>query len=234
MRATRLPRPLQLDGVLDEGFYEVVPPVDGFLQQMPIEGAPATERTEAWVFFDDENLYISARIWDSAPESRWVANEMLRDSFQLVQNEYFGIALDTFYDRRNGLNFMINPLGGFGDYQITDESNPNIDWNPIWDSATGRFDGGWTLETQIPFKSLRFRPGQDAQVWGMQLTRNIRWKNEVAHMTPVPISGGPGDFRLSAAGTLTGVEVPRGNRTFEIKPYAIGGSPPTSTPCPRS
>ena len=223
MRATRLPRPLQLDGVLDEGFYEVVPPVDGFLQQMPLEGAPATERTEAWVFFDDENLYISARIWDSAPESRWVANEMLRDSFQLVQNEYFGIALDTFYDRRNGLNFMINPLGGFGDYQITDESNPNIDWNPIWDSATGRFDGGWTLETQIPFKSLRFRPGQDAQVWGMQLTRNIRWKNEVAHMTPVPISGGPGDFRLSAAGTLTGVEVPRGNRTFEIKPYAIGG-----------
>ena len=223
MRATRLPRPLRLDGVLDEGFYEVVPPVDGFLQQMPLEGAPATERTEAWVFFDDENVYISARLWDSAPESRWVANEMLRDSFQLVMNEYFGIALDTFYDRRNGLNFMINPLGGFGDYQITDESNPNIDWNPIWDSATGRFDGGWTLETQIPFKSLRFRPGLDAQVWGMQLTRNIRWKNEVAHMTPVPISGGPGDFRLSAAGTLTGVEVPRGNRTFEIKPYAIGG-----------
>ncbi len=223
MRATRLPQPLRLDGVLDEGFYEVVPPVDGFLQQMPLEGAPATERTQAWVFFDDENVYISARLWDSAPESRWVANEMLRDSFQLVMNEYFGIALDTFYDRRNGLNFMINPLGGFGDYQITDESNPNIDWNPIWDSATGRFDGGWTLETQIPFKSLRFRPGLDEQVWGLQLTRNIRWKNEVAHMTPVPISGGPGDFRLSAAGTLTGVEVPRGNRTFEIKPYAIGG-----------
>ena len=223
MRATRLPQPLRLDGVLDEGFYEIVPPVDGFLQQMPIEGAPATERTEAWVFFDDESLYVAARLWDSSPESRWVANEMQRDSFQLVLNEYFGIALDTFYDRRNGLNFMINPLGGFGDYQITDESNPNIDWNPIWDSATGRFDGGWTLETQIPFKSLRFRPGLAEQVWGMQLTRNIRWKNEVAHMTPVPISGGPGDFRLSAAGTLTGVEVPRGNRTFEIKPYAIGG-----------
>ena len=180
MRATRLPQPLRLDGVLDEGFYEGVPPVDGFLQQMPLEGAPATERTEAWVFFDEENVYISARLWDSAPESRWVANEMLRDSFQLVMNEYFGIALDTFYDRRNGLNFMINPLGGFGDYQITDESNPNIDWNPIWDSATGRFDGGWTLETQIPFKSLRFRPGLAEQVWGMQLTRNIRWKNEVA------------------------------------------------------
>ena len=223
MRATRLPQPLRLDGSLDEGFYEVVAPIEGFLQQMPIEGAPATERTEAWVFFDDENLYVSARLWDSAPEARWVANEMQRDSFQLIQNEYLGISLDTFYDRRNGFGFLISPLGGFADYQITDEGNPNIDWNPIWDSRAGRFDGGWTVETQLPFKSLRFRPGLAEQVWGIQISRNIRWKNEIVHVTPVPISGGPGEFRLSAAATLTGVEVPRGNRTFEIKPYAIGG-----------
>ena len=223
MRATRLPQPLRLDGALDEGFYEVVPPIEGFLQQMPLEGSPATERTEAWVFFDEENLYVAARLWDSAPEERWVANEMQRDSFQLIQNEYFGIALDTFYDRRNGFGFLISPLGGFADYQITDEGNPNIDWNPIWDSRAGRFDGGWTVETQIPFQSLRFRPGLAEQVWGIQLSRNIRWKNEVVHATPVPISGGPGEFRLSAAATLTGVQVPRGNRTFEIKPYAIGG-----------
>ena len=223
MRATRLPQPLNLDGSLSEGFYEVVPPIEGFLQQMPIEGAPATERTEAWVFFDDESLYISARLWDSAPEERWVANEMQRDSFQLIQNEYLGISLDTFYDRRNGFGFLVSPIGGFADYQITDEGNPNIDWNPIWDSRVGRFAGGWTVEAQLPFKSLRFRPGLAEQVWGIQISRNIRWKNEIVHATPVPISGGPGEFRLSAAATLTGVEVPRGNRTFELKPYAIGG-----------
>ena len=223
MRATRLTEPLRLDGRLDEGPYEVVPPVEGFLQQLPIEGAPATERTEAWVFYDAENLYVSGRLWDSAPESRWVANEMQRDSFQIVQNDYFGVALDTFYDRRNGLGFLINPIGGFADYQITDEGNPNIDWNPIWDSRVGRFDGGWTVETQIPFKSLRFRPGLAEQIWGIQISRNIRWKNEVVHLTPIPISGGPGEFRLSAAATLAGVDVARGNRTFEIKPYAIGG-----------
>ena len=86
---------------------------------------------------------------------------------------------------------------------------------------TGRFDGGWTAEMQIPFKSIRFSPGT-SQIWGIQIGRTVRWKNETNHLTPVPRSGGPGMFRLSAAGTLTGVAVPRGNRTFEIKPYAIG------------
>ena len=222
VRAIPLTEPLRLDGVLDEGVYEVVPPVSDFVQQVPIEGAPATEKTDAWVFFDDENIYVAARLWDSTPESNWVANEMQRDSFQLIQNDYFSMGFDTFYDRRNGFAFMINPLGGFFDYQITDEGNPNNDWNPIWDSRTGRFDGGWTVEAQVPFKSLRFQPGQ-SQLWGLQLGRRIRWKNEQVYLTRVPISGGPGMFRISAAGTLTGVEVPGGNRTFEVKPYAIGG-----------
>ena len=221
VRAVRVDAPLRLDGVLDDGIYETVPALEGFVQQLPIEGAPATERTEAWVFYDDTNIYVGARLWDSAPESRWIANEMQRDSFQIIQNDYFSVGLDTFYDRRNGVAFMVTPIGGFFDYEITDEGNPNSDWNPIWDSSTGRFDGGWTVEMEIPFKSLRFRPGS-AQVWGLQIGRNIRWKNETTYLTTVPISAGPGMFRLSAAGTLTGVDVPSGNRRFEIKPYAIG------------
>ena len=221
VRAVRLTESLRLDGTLDEGMYEAVPGVSGFIQQLPDEGAAATERTEAWVFYDDESLYVSARLWDSAPEAQWVANEMRRDSFQIVSNERFGATIDTFYDRRNGATFMVNPIGGFMDFQITDEGSPNIDWNPIWEARTGRVADGWTVEMEIPFKSLRFRPGA-SQVWGIQLFRNIQWKNERVYLSPVPISGGPGEFRVSAAGTLTGVEVPSGSRIFEIKPYAIG------------
>ena len=221
VRAVRVDEPLRLDGVLDEGVFETTPSLGGFIQQNPDEGAPATERTEAWVFYNDSNLYVAARLWDSAPESRWVANEMQRDSFQIINNDYFSVGLDTFYDRRNGVAFMVTPIGGFFDYEITDEGNPNNDWNPIWNSRTGRFDGGWTVEMEIPFKSLRFRSGS-SQVWGLQLGRRIRWKNETAYLTGVPISAGPGMFRLSEAGTLTGVDVPAGNRRFEIKPYAIG------------
>ena len=223
IRAVPLNQPLDIDGSLDEGVYEIVQPLTGFVQQQPDEGAPATERTEAWVFYDDNSIYVSGRMWDSAPESRWVANEMQRDSFQIINNDTFSAAFDTFYDRRNGFAFMVNPIGGFFDYQITDEGNPNSDWNPIWDVRTGRFEGGWTVEMEIPFKSIRF-PGGESQVWGIQLGRNVRWKNEWNYITPVAISAGPGMFRLSAAGTLAGLEVPSGNRTFEIKPYGIGSS----------
>ena len=221
VRAVRVDESMRIDGSLDEGVYATVMPVGAFIQQLPDEGASETERTEAWVFYDDRNVYVSGRLWDSAPASQWIANEMQRDSFPLINNEYFAVAFDTFYDRRNGVAFHVNPIGGFMDYEITDEGQPNMDWNPIWDVQTGRFDGGWTVEMAVPFKSLRFRSG-GSQIWGLQLGRLVRWKNELAHLTPVSISAGPGMFRLSAAGTLTGVEVPSGNRTFEIKPYAIG------------
>ena len=223
LRAVRLEEPLRLDGVLDEGVYEITPPFGGFVQQVPLEGAPATERSEAWILYDDDAVYVAARLWASVPGSRWVANEMRRDSFQTVQNEHLIATFDTFYDRRNAFAFMVNALGGFIDFQLTDEGNPNIDWNPVWDSSVGRFDGGWTVEMEIPFKSIRFRPGDAEQLWGLQLGRHISWKNERTYLNPVPISGGPGEFRVSAGATLTGLEVPAGNRTFEIKPYAIGG-----------
>jgi len=220
VRAVRLDGPWQLDGVLDEPVYSDVQGFGDFIQQTPDEGAPASVRTEVWILYDDEAIYVAARLWESVPESEWVANEMQRDSFQLINNDGFIVVFDTFYDRRNGFAFRVNPIGGFQDYQITDEGDQNLDWNPVWDVRTGRFDEGWTVEMAIPFKSLRFRPGP--QVWGIQLGRDIRSNVEEAYLTAVPISAGPGQFRLSVAGTLTGLEVPEGNRTFEVKPYVIG------------
>ena len=221
VRAVRLDTPLQVDGVLDEPIYARVEPFGGFIQQSPDEGAPATEETDNWILFDDESIYVGARVHESVPESEWVANEMQRDSFRLINNDGYIVVFDTFYDHRNGFTFRVNPIGGFQDQQITDEGNPNPDWNPVWDVRTGRFDGGWTVEMEIPFQSLRFRPGAN-QVWGIQLGRDIRSNYEEAYLTAVPISAGPGQFRLSVAGTLVGLEVPTDSRTFEIKPYAIG------------
>ena len=227
VRAIRLDEGLRLDGVLDEPVYETVPAITGFIQQVPDIGAPATERTEAWILFDDTNVYVSARVWDSAPESRWVANEMRRDTSQLRQNDTFTAFFDTFYDRRNGFNFYTNPLGARADQQFTNEGNPNADWNPVWDVRTGRFDGGWTVEMEIPFKTLRYR-SEPPHVWGVQLRRAIRRKNEWVYLTRLPISAGGGSgsagiFRVSAAGTLVGLEPPPASRNVEVKPYAIGG-----------
>ena len=235
VRAVRLTEPLDLDGSLDEPVYQEVPAVTGLIQVEPVEGVPASERTEAWILFDDDNVYISARCWDSAPESQWVVNELRRDSMNTFQNENLTILLDTFYDRRNAVYLLVTPIGGRLDGQVTDERDFNGDWNPIWDVETGRFDGGWTVEMAIPFKSLRYRPGR-AQVWGVQFRRMIRWKNEVAYLTPIPAARGAGGiFLVSLAATLVGLEAPEQGRTLEVKPFAItdvasdrGATPPVS------
>ena len=220
VRAIRLTEPLNVDGVLDEAAYQT-PPIDGFIQSLPLEGEPASERTDAWVFYDNDTLYLVCRCWDSAPPEDWIANDMRRDSDQLRQNDSFGALFDTFHDRRNGFNFYTTPLGARADVWITDEGNPNLDWNTVWSVRTGRFDGGWTVEMAIPFKSLRYVSGED-QTWGIQMRRSIRRKNEFNYVAFVPASaGGPsGIFRVSAAADLVGLDLPSAGRNIEIKPYA--------------
>ena len=146
---------------------------------------------------------------------------MRRDSPNVASGEFIGVLLDTFYDRRNGSNFGINPLGGRLDSQLTDERGVNLDWNPIWELRTGRFEGGWTFEAAIPFTSLRYRPGR-AQVWGINLMRNVQWKNERSFLVPIPAARGQaGIMQASLAATLVGLEVPEEGQSFEVKPYAI-------------
>ena len=223
VRAVGLATGIRLDGVLDEPVYEAVPAITDFVQQMPVEGAPASEKTEAWILFDETNIYVGGRVWDSAPPREWVANEMRRDTPQLRENDSFWVAFDTFNDRRNGVAFYTNPLGAIGDFGITNEGNPNGDWNPVWDVRTGRFEGGWTVEMAIPFKSLRYRPGP-LQQWGVQIRRLVRRKNEQTYITSVPIAAGRrGFFRMSDAALLVGLDVPDSGTNLEIKPYGISG-----------
>ena len=220
IRAVRLTEPLNVDGVLDEAAYQT-PPITGFIQTLPLEGEPASERTDAWVFYDDANIYLVCRCWDSAPPEEWIVNEMRRDTNGLRQNQFFGALFDTFHDRRNGFNFYTNPLAARADQWITDEGSPNADWNPVWFVRTGRFEGGWTAEMAIPFKSLRYVSGPN-QTWGIQIRRAIRRKNEFTHLTFVPAStGGTASiFRISAAADLVGLDLPPAGKNIEIKPYA--------------
>ena len=218
----RLTEALSIDGSLDESVYQTVLPITDLVQLEPQAGAPATEKTEAWLFFDNTSFYVMVRCWDSAPESEWVANEMRRDSFNILNNTNVGFVIDTFYDRRNGIVFNINPIGGRMDGQITNERNINLDWNPIWNLQTGRFDGGWSFEAEIPFKSLRYRPGR-TQLWGFQLRRTIPRLNESDYLTRLDQGAGRGAIaQVSRAATLVGVETPDSTGLFEIKPYVIG------------
>ncbi len=221
VRAVRVAEAIRIDGRLDDAVYKETAAISDFLQQEPDEGKPATERTEAWIFYDDSQIYVSARCWDTHPE-RMVANEMRRDSNQLRQNDGFAVMFDTYHDRRNGYIFSANPIGGLADSQVTDESPPNVDWNTIWTVETSRFEGGWTIEMAIPFKSLRYAPGLD-QVWGVNLRRTVRWKNEWTYLTQIPraLTTFRGILKISSAATLVGLQAPPATRNLELKPYAV-------------
>jgi hypothetical protein len=219
IRAVRVMESMRIDGALDEPLY-ALPSMADFTQVEPQLGAPATERTEVWLGFDPENVYISFRVWDSQPERR-VTKDLRRDGSAMFSGDdvvYF--FLDTFYDRRNGASFTINSLGGRSEGQVTGDQY-NADWNPIYDLATGRFDGGWTVEVALPFKSLRYRAGE-AQTWGFNASRTIRWRNEISVLVPVPPWRGLSSARQpQLAGTVVGIEAPSGSRNLEIKPYAV-------------
>jgi hypothetical protein len=222
VRAIRLTEPLKVDGVLDEQVYTREQPFGGLIQVAPRYGESMTERSDVWVTYDDRYIYLTCRCWDSAPPDEWVVNELRRDTGGLRNNDHIGVMFDTFYDRRSGFAFYTNPLGARADYSVVDEGGSNSDWNPVWTSKTGRFEGGWTVEMAIPFKSLRYRAGSD-QVWGIQLRRSVRRKNEWAYLTPVPQSlAGPQALnRVSAGGTLVGLDLPEAGRNIELKPYAV-------------
>ena len=224
VRAVRIDAPLRIDGRLDEAIYSDVPPISSFIQIEPREGEPATEKTDVWVAFDNDNVYFSFRLWESEP-GRVVAKEMRRDHNSIWQgDDIVGFFIDTFYDRRNGFEFSLNSIGGRQDAQTANDRQWLGDWNTIWDFSTGKFEGGWVVETAIPFKSLRYRPGE-GQTWGFNVLRTNRWKNELSFLTPPSKARGqPGLHQASIAATLVGITAPAGSKNFEVKPYVISNA----------
>jgi hypothetical protein len=222
VRAFRVQSPLRIDGRLDEEAYRAIEPLTDFIQQEPDEGQPATEKTEAWILFDEDHLYICARNWDSHPE-REIANELRRDNSNILGNENLTFAIDTLHDRRNGYVFQTNALGALRDMAVTDDQQ-NQAWNGIWNVKTARFENGWTVEVAIPFKTLRYR-GSGPQTWGINLRRLVKWKNEFSYLSLVPAALGTGGIsRMASAATVIGLETPAQSKNLELKPYVVASS----------
>jgi len=233
VRALRIGQPLRIDGALDEALYRDVRPISDFIQVEPDGGDAATERTETWVAFDDDNIYVSFKVWDSHMETL-VATEMRRDSTSSWQgNDLVAFILDTFYDRRTAFTFTTNPLGGRSD-GVANDRQYSSDWNPVWETKTGRFEGGWTVEAAVPFKSLRYPPRTE-QVWGFNAMRVKRARNEVSTLTKVPPARGQSGFQSAQfAAALVGLEAPSDGANIDLKPYAISSLTTDRVVTPRS
>ena len=128
--------------------------LDAWLRGLPEAWTTADEGPETWSAFDVVGHLIHGEEADWIPRARiLLAHGEARpfDPFDRFaqqtasRGKTLGALLDTFHDRRNGFNFYTNPLGARADQVVTNEGNPNADWNPVWFVRTGRFDGGWTV-----------------------------------------------------------------------------------------
>ena len=218
--AIRATGPITIDGVLDEDVWRSATPATGFIQADPLEGQPATDATEVWLAYDDANLYIAAFCHDTDAASI-VVNEIRKD-FASRDQDIFEVLLDTFADRRNGFVFTTNSEGAKADTQIASEGRDvNTNWDAVWWVASKRRADGWTAEFRIPFKTLRFQPG-DGHTWGINFSRKVRRKNELSYWSPV--SRAFSIYRASSDGDLTGLPALKPGRNLRVKPYLLGGT----------
>jgi len=219
MRATKASSSIEVDGWLKEKQWQASKPVSNFTQRELQEGAPATERTEVRILYDNSSLIIGVMCHDSAPE-KLVANGMKWD-FDWGSDDNFEVVIDTYNDKRNAYLFVINPNGAQADAIVMDNGRQfNLDWDGVWKTATRVTDSGWSAEIEIPFSTLKFG-NREEQVWGINFERNIRYKREQALW-----QGWSRDSELeqvARAGTLAGILNVKSVNLAELRPYIKAG-----------
>lgn len=218
--AFRVQHPITVDGQLNEPEWLSALAATGFTQSEPHTGSPGTENTDVRVLYDDEHLYIGAYLHDREPD-KLIINDLKKD-FSEDQQDDFEVILDTFRDRTNGYVFITNVEGAKADRQVANEGREvNASWDGIWSVKTMRVADGWTVEMEIPFKTLRFDFAASPS-WGINFARHIRRKNEVDFWAPVPRAFSLA--RVSLAGELTGISHDGTSRDLRVKPYTAARS----------
>ena len=225
---------LRLDGRLDEPFWADAPVLGDFRQIEPVEGDAATEATEVRVVVDGTTVYIGIRALDREPAAV-VGRILQRDKIlevppdnrlRFAGDDAVAVIFDAFHDHRNGVIFATNPNGAEFDALLTDEGRQlNVSWRAVWDVKAVRTEEGWSAEMAIPLRTLRYPSGPDAPgVWGFNVWRMIRHKNEEVLWRSWSQTNNEGFARVSRAGHLVNVAgLPDAGLNIEGKPYALAG-----------
>ena len=221
--AIRLIKAPVIDGqLLDDTAWDK-PSLTGFWQQRPTEGAPSSQKTDVYIGYTDDALYVGVIAYDDNPGGI-IVSDSRRDA-ALDNGDSFSFIIDAFRDQQNGFVFGTNPAGIEYDAQVSKEASGsmsrgagfNLNWDTNWRVETHVGDYGWSAEFEIPFKSLRFG-NTEVQSWGFNFKRSIRRSNEVAYWSP--ISRQYNLSRLADAGSVGGIETPT-QRNLKFTPYGL-------------
>ena len=212
VHAVRATGPINLDGRLDEPAWAAAVPIAGLTQRAPHEGAESSERTEIRVLFDDDAIYVAARMYDSAPDS---VTAMLARRDRTVSADRFLVFLDPYHDRRSGFYFGINAAGTLYDGTLYNDDWNDDTWDGVWDGRAALDSLGWTAELRIPYSQLRFQR-KDTYVWGVNFEREIARRNEQDYLVCRPTNG---SGFVSRFVDLVGIEQVAPRPRVEVMPY---------------
>lgn len=204
----------ELDGRLNEPIWRGTSLATGFIQREPLQGEPAPEATEVRFAYDEDALWIGARMHSRDPAAI-VALATRRD--REGSSEQLVVSLDTYHDRRTAYTFAVTAAGVRIDYYHGSDSEGSRDYgyDPVWEAATAIDAQGWVAEIRIPFAQLRFSPAEQ-QVWGVNLVRHVPTRNEASYWRLVRRDQTGWASRM---GTLAGIRDIRPARGIEVLPY---------------
>jgi hypothetical protein len=188
-----------IDGDVSDAVWAKADTIEEFYQLEPDTGQPVSERTEVRFLYDTDNLYIYFYAYDRNPEQIRATTKHRDGSFAV--DDTIRVTLDPLNTRRNGYLFVMNALGGRIDDLVQNNTDFIREWNSIWSGSSRIVDDGWTVEMAIPFRNFSFDPAQSE--WVIDLSREIRRKNEQARWSSISAASRPAD--ISRAGTLTGI-----------------------------
>ncbi len=206
-------------------YLDTLPPIDGiiedqwldrmeyetFTQMEPSPGSPASHRIKFMIAQDSLNLYFAFICYQTDPV---VARVQKRDELTKNDDEVL-FQIGPFHDRQSGYAFLVTPLNTQVDFQISDDGQTiDLNWDTEWQSAAAVFEGGWSAEMLIPFKSIKYKKSLDA--WDMNVGSIYREKYETNYWSGLTSN----DFRMSQAGLLTGIRTPGTKSKLTLLPYS--------------
>jgi len=219
-----------IDGHLTDPAWATAEWFTDFHQKDPVVNGTPTDSTAVAFLYDDDALYVGARLWSSR------VNEIPRPVTrrdQFSNSEYFIVALDPYHDKRTGYSFSVSSGGVLGEsyHPQDEEDNRDPAYNPVWEARISFDSLGWYAEMRIPFSQIRFNK-QAIQAWGMNINRWRPGFNEDIYWVVIPRTQS-GFF--SHFGTLTGMNDIQPHRTAEFIPYVAAtadflGSPQEGNP----
>lgn len=174
--AKRLSAPIKIDGIIDEEAWNGAETAQNFVERNPDNGKPEPQemKTKVKILYDDTGIYFAAEMDDPHPEN--IKKELVeRDD--IGNDDFFGITINGYNDRQQGVFFVVQASGVQADAKIFHNSDDDFSWNAVWYSAVKIHEKGWTAEVKIPYSELRF-PQQSIQKWGINFMRIVQKTNQ--------------------------------------------------------